>query len=57
MAESSWKGRDKEENKLETKITKNVNHGAYQVWEVPSMCSGCCEVTECIRESQEAIRT
>jgi hypothetical protein len=57
VAESSWKGRDKEENKLETKITKNANHGAYQVWEVPSMCSGCGEVTECIRESQEAIRT
>jgi hypothetical protein len=24
----SWKGRDEEDNKLETKTTKNVNHGS-----------------------------
>jgi len=39
-----WKGRDEEENKLETKITKNANLGAHQVWEVYSMHSSGSEV-------------
>ena len=54
---NSWKGRDEEENKLETKITKNANLGTHQVWEVPSMHSSGREVREYIRGSQETIRT
>jgi hypothetical protein len=55
--ENSWNGRDKEKNKLETKITKNANHGAFQVWEVPSICSSGREVREYMRGSQETMRT
>jgi hypothetical protein len=44
VTRNSWNGRDEEENKLETKITKNANHGTYQVWDGPSMCSGGVEV-------------
>jgi len=29
VTKHSGKGRDEEENKLETKIAKNANHGAY----------------------------
>ena len=54
---NSWKGRDEEENKLETKMTKNANHGAHQVWEVPSMHSSGMEVREYIRWSQETKET
>jgi hypothetical protein len=57
VTKNSWKGRDEEENKLETKITKNANHGACQVWEVPSMYSSCREVREYIILFQEAMRT
>lgn len=57
VTNNSWKGRDEEENKLETKITKKANHGACQVWEVPSMCSSGKEVREYIRGSQDAMRT
>jgi len=32
VTKHSWKGRDEEKNKLETKIAKNANHGAHQVW-------------------------
>jgi len=53
---NSWNGRDKEENKLETKITKNVNLGAHQVWEVPSMHSSSRKVREYIRGSQKTMR-
>jgi len=49
---NSWKGRDEEENKLETKMTKNANHGAHQVWGVPSMHSNGREVIEYIWVSQ-----
>ena len=49
---NSWKGRDEEENKLETKMTKNANHGAHQVWGVPSMHSNGREVIEYIWGSQ-----
>jgi hypothetical protein len=52
----SWKGRDEEDSKLETKTTKNANHGAHQVWEVPSMWSGSRDVAEYIGGSQELIR-
>jgi hypothetical protein len=57
VTKNSWKGRDEEENKLETKITKNANHRACQVWEVPSMCSSDREVGEYIRWFQEAMKT
>jgi hypothetical protein len=56
VTKNSWKGMDEERNKLEAKITKNANHGACQVWEVPSMHSSCREVREYIRGSQEAMR-
>ena len=53
---NGWKGRDEEENKLETKMTKNANHGAHQVWGVPSMHSSSREVREYIRGSQGTMR-
>ena len=56
VTNNSWKGREEEENKLETKITKKANLGAHQVWEVPSMHSSGREVIEDIRGSQEAMR-
>jgi len=56
VTRNSWKGRDKEENKLETKITKNANLGAHQVWEVPSMHSSGREVIEYTRRSKETMR-
>jgi hypothetical protein len=57
VAGSSLKVRDEEENKLETKITKKANHGAHQVWEVPSMRSSGMEVRKYIGWSQEAMGT
>jgi hypothetical protein len=57
VTRDGWEGRDEEENKVETKMTKNANHGACQVWEVPSMCSSGREVIEYIWWSQEAMRT
>jgi hypothetical protein len=32
-------------------------HGAYQVWEVPSICSSGREVKEYMRGSQDTMRT
>ena len=42
---NSWKGRDEEENKLETKMTKKANHGAHQVWGVPYQSTGHLTIT------------
>jgi len=56
VTNNSLKGWDEAENKLETKITKNANLGAHQVWGVPSMHSSGREVKEYIRGSQETMR-
>ena len=57
VTKDSCEGRDEEENKLETKITKNANHGVCKVWEVPIMCSSGRKVREYISLSQESMRT